>query len=232
MFRHDQALPYFIDLQNRMIDIFPFVSCHEKNFGTYSIKIESLFVDVCSFFDSLCQTYIYEQHTKGYVFKDVAEVKKFAKKLASVREPKGTCKKDEFFNAGDYRALFEGNYKLSDKEVGVNNYDGQLVVDAVQFPPKKADSYVVLPFQEWAEGHSTAWWEAYTKLKHNRLANHREATLKNLIYAMAGTYIITTFREVDVFKLGGIRELYRPFLPWYWAVGGGDIAASMERLEV
>jgi len=229
---HDQALPYFMDLQNRMIDIFPFVSCHETNFGTYSIKIESLFVDACSFFDSLCQTYICEQHKKGYVFKDQDKVKKFAGKLASGGNPKGTRKKDEFFNAGDYRFLFEGSFRLSDKEVGVNNYDGQLVLNAVQLPPEKTDSYVILPFHDWAAGHNTDWWEAYTRLKHNRLANHREATLKNLIYAMAGTYIIITLREVDVFRSGGTRELYGSFLPWYWGVGGGDFAASVEKLEV
>lgn len=229
---HDQALPYFVDLQNRMIDIFPFVSCHKTNFGTYSIKIESLFVDVCSFFDSLSQTYICEQHKKGYPFKGQDRVKDFEKKIASVGHRKGSGKKGEFFNAGDYRSLFEGTFRLSNKEVGVNNYDGQLVLNAVQFPPEKADSYIILPFQDWATGRSTTWWEAYTKLKHNRLANHREATLKNLIYAMAGTYIIITLREVDVFRLGGTRELYGPFLPWYWAVGGGDFAASIEKLEV
>src|SRR5689334_21878754 len=170
---HDQALPYFVDLQNRMIDIFPFVSCHETNFGTYSIKIESLFVDVCSFFDSLSQTYICEQHKKGYPFKGQDKVKYFEKKIASVGQPKGSDKKGEFFNAGDYRSLFEGTYRLSDKEVGVNNYDGQLVLNAVQFPVEKADSYIILPFQDWAAGRSTTWWEAYTRLKHNRLANHR-----------------------------------------------------------
>jgi hypothetical protein len=221
MLIHDQALPYFIELQNRLIDIFPFVSCHEDNFCTFSIKIESLFVDVCSFFDSLCQTYICEQHAKGRVFKAEADVRNFAKKLA----------KEEFFNASDYRVLFEGTYRLSDREVGINNYDGQLVVNAVQFPPEKSDSYIIRPFQDWAHGHSTAWWEAYGKLKHNRLANHRDATLKNLIYAMAATYMITSFREITVFRLGGTRELYTSFLPWYWAVGGGDFAASMERLE-
>lgn len=229
---HDQALPYFMDLQNRLIDIFPFVSCHESNFSTYSIKIESLLVDVCSFFDSLSQTYICERHKKGYPFKGQDKVKKFEKKIASVSNPKGSRNKDEFFNAGDYRSLFEGTYKLSDREVGVNNYDGQLVLNVVQFPPKKADSYIIFPFQDWAKGNSTAWWKAYKKLKHNRLDNHREATLQNLIYAMAGTYIIITLREVDVFRSGGTRELYGPFLPWYWEVGGGDFAASIEKLEV
>ncbi|MGZ8874240.1 MAG: hypothetical protein ACXW1F_04720 [Halobacteriota archaeon] len=222
MFIHDQALPYFIELQNRLIELFPFVSCHEDNFSTYSIKIESLFVDVCSFFDSLCQTYICEQHSKGYVFKGETEIRNFAKKLEN----------EIFFKACDYRILFEGTFRLSDKEVGINNYDGQLIVNAVQFPPEKIDSYIILPFQDWADGHSTAWWDAYTRLKHNRLANHREATLKNLIYAMAGTYVITTLREIDLFRSGGMRELYRSFLPWYWGVGGGDFAASIERLEV
>lgn len=220
MFVHDQALPYFIDLQNRMIDIFPFVSCHEKNFKTYSIKIESLFVDVCSFFDSLCQTYICEQHTQGYIFKSEANVTNFQKKLA----------KDEFFNASDYRILLEDTFILSAREVGINNYEGQLVVDAAQFFPTKEHSYIIEPFREWAGGGNTDWWKAYTKLKHNRLANHFEATLKNLLYAMAGTYIIITLRHIEFFQLGGTRDLYRAFIPWYWQSGSG-IAASLGKLE-
>src|ERR1051326_3601318 len=139
---HDQALPYFLDLQNRMIDIFTIVSCHETNFGTYSIKIESLFVDVCSFFDSLSQTFVCERHKKGRPFKGQDQVKDFERKIASVGGSKGRVQKDEFFNAVDYRSLFEGTFRLSDKEVGINNYEGQLVLNAVQFPVEKADSYI------------------------------------------------------------------------------------------
>jgi hypothetical protein len=156
MFIHDQALPYFIDLQNRMIDIFPFVSCHENNFDAYSIKIESLFVDVCSFFDSLCQTYICEQHTKDYVFKDEAKVKRFAKKLASVKEPKSTRKKEDFFNTGDYRSLFEGTFRLSDKEVDRKTRSLKTVADHVTRCDRELTCLIekLALFRGWIRGGS------------------------------------------------------------------------------
>jgi hypothetical protein len=44
---------YYVFLQRRLYDIFSYVSCHIGNFDTHSIQIESLLVDVCSFFDSL-----------------------------------------------------------------------------------------------------------------------------------------------------------------------------------
>ena len=63
-----------------MIDTFRYVSCHEKNFETHSVILESLLVDTCSFFDSLCQTFIREKSQAGYAFKqEVREVKNSGK---------------------------------------------------------------------------------------------------------------------------------------------------------
>ena len=38
----------------------------------------------------------------------------------------------------------------------------------------------------WASG----WWKAFTKLKHDRLAHPNESALKNVIYSLAGTFIV------------------------------------------
>lgn len=55
------------------------------------------------------------------------------------------------------------------------------------------------PYEQWAglpsydrnsyAGHELPWWVAYNKVKHNRIANRREATLKNAVLAMGGLFL-------------------------------------------
>jgi hypothetical protein len=60
--KQQMDVPYFLELQRRLLEVFRFVSCHERNFATYSLVLESLLIDGGSFFDSLCQSYIREVH--------------------------------------------------------------------------------------------------------------------------------------------------------------------------
>ncbi len=71
---------------------------------------------------------------------------------------------------------------------------------------KVADRWVVLwgeegekiqPFAPWAEvpdfGPASYrpldWWQAYNEVKHDRLANRKQATLRNAAYALAGLFL-------------------------------------------
>ncbi|MEX2111902.1 MAG: hypothetical protein WD845_01880 [Pirellulales bacterium] len=55
----------------------------------------------------------------------------------------------------------------------------------------------LMPFAEWAAATGTAradykklpWWNAYTSLKHDRIVNRTQATLKHAICAVAGLFI-------------------------------------------
>ena len=47
-------IAYYMELQRRLIDVFRYLSCHEADFKTYSVIIESVLVDAGSFFDSQC----------------------------------------------------------------------------------------------------------------------------------------------------------------------------------
>ena len=47
------------------------------------------------------------------------------------------------------------------------------------------------PFKGWTKQPPT-WWEAYNKLKHNRLNNFNLATFTNAVYALAGLHQIMT----------------------------------------
>lgn len=106
-------IEYYLELQRRMLDIFRYISCHEHNFETYSIVLESLLVDACSFFDSSCQTLIREKAATGHKFKEEAKVADFALKTTLGSN----------FNFADYRALLESDFVLSKKQVHLNLYD-------------------------------------------------------------------------------------------------------------
>lgn len=200
-------ITYYLELQSRIFDVLRYVSYDSDNFGTFSIKLESLFVDVCSFLDSLCQTYIRELGGEGHKFKEEGSVGNFTEKMGG----------SAYFNFGDYRLLLEGDFLLSGKEVALNPYEG-----GMHFPPSaSAPRLSIRPFTEWAKKKSPGWWEAFTKLKHDRLANPKESTLKNVIDSLAGTYMVLTLRNEQEFKTGGVNpEVYHLFMPKYWNFHG------------
>lgn len=120
-------IPYYIELQQRMFDIFRYVSCHEKNFDTYSVILESLLVDTCSFFDSAHQTLIREKSIAGMTFKHESQIGDFKRKVRGSAE----------FNFGDYRTLLEGHFILSRKEVNLNPYENALYMNPMCYTPRQ-----------------------------------------------------------------------------------------------
>lgn len=204
-------IPYYIELQRRMFDILRYVSCHEKNFDTYSVILESLLIDTCSFFDSLCQTLIREKSLAGCTFKQESLVDSFKKKVSGNAE----------FNFGDYRELLEGDFVLSTKEVNLNPYEDALYSNPMHYLPDKVSGHLIVPFKEWATGSSSPWWKAFTDLKHDRMINFREAKLRNVIHSLAAVFIILTLRNETEFKAGSVSlELYDLFFPKYWTFKG------------
>ncbi|MGA7577739.1 MAG: hypothetical protein ACLQUW_10145 [Desulfobaccales bacterium] len=209
MKHHD--IQYFLGLQDRFIDLLKYISCNENNFSCYSVKNESLIVDICSFFDSLCQTYISDLHYSGHVFINQTNVKSFL----------GKIQKKSNFNAGDYRKLLEGDSKLSIRAVNLNLYEDHLFIDPLGYHPDEIDGYQVVPFKEWGAGTQTKWWDSFTKLKHNRVLNHREATLRNVVFSLAAVFVILCLENEAAFMEGRVPpDIYRAFLPKFWKFYG------------
>lgn len=203
-------IPYFLELQRRLKEIILYVSCHQDNFETYSIKIENLFVDTCAYFDSLCQTFITDKARSGHVFSNSSMVKKLSNKIAGTK----------FFTMSDYETLLESEFKLSDKEIRLNLYEDHYLGGPMHIS-NSFQGYKIKPFDKWKNGGSPIWWTAYTKLKHNRLSNIKEATLKQTIFSLGATFIILTIRNEAEFKSGNIIiELYEVFYPLYWKYNG------------
>jgi hypothetical protein len=207
-------IPYYIELQRRMVDIFRYVSCHEKNFDAYSVILESLLIDTCSFFDSLCQTLIREKSRTGYAFTQEPHVGDFKKKVCG----------NEDFNFGDYRKLLESDFVLSTREVNLNLYEDALYSNPMGYLPDEISGHRIAPFKEWAAGVPVVpspWWKAFTDLKHDRMRNFREAKLRNVLHSLAAVFIILTLRNETEFKTGSVSlEVYDLFFPKYWTFKG------------
>lgn len=203
-------IAYYIELQRRVFDIFRYVSCHESNFQTYSIVIESVLIDSGSFFDSLCQTFIRTKSTSGYRFKQESQVKDFPDKAGGA----------DNFNFGDYRCLLQTDFALSKKEVILKPYE-DAIYPHQGYARDISGYYRIAPFKEWAIGQKSPWWEAFTGLKHDRLKNFRNANLANVICSLAAVFIILTLHNETDFKQGSILlDLYDMFFPTYWEFHG------------
>ena len=131
-FQNEQLeMSYYMELQRRVFDIFRYVSCHEANFKTYSIIIESVLVDAGSFFDSQCQTFIRHLVSNGRTFTEADKVKDFTLKAEGRKN----------FNFGDYRTLLESEFKMSEMSVNLNRYDGAIFANPTHYKPEDVNGF-------------------------------------------------------------------------------------------
>ena len=205
-------IPYHLELQRRLLDIFRYVSCHQRNVDTHSVVVlESLLVDTCSFFDSLCQTFVREKERAGHKFKRRSAIRNFEAKISG----------EDDFNFGDYRLLFETEFTMSTKQVNLNTYEDALFSNPMRYLPDQIQGYLVTPFSGWAGAGVSPWWAAFTDLKHDRLNNFQQAKLGHVIYSMAAVFTILSLRNEAEFKDGTVSpELYELFCPKYWSFKG------------
>jgi hypothetical protein len=211
---------YYLELQRRLENIILYVSLHEDNYNTYSIKIENLFVDTCAFFDSLCQTMIVECHTAGKTFESEGEIGDFIKKAEGIA----------YFNINDYQKIFEKEYTISNYEINLNCHIDYFLGNPIYYfdsTHRTIDFKLIKPFENWAVSTNPDWWGNYTSLKHNRLDNIKVGNFKNLVYALAGTFIILSLKNEITFKSAQIdKEIYNVFFPNYWTIRAIDGARS------
>ena len=67
----------------------------------------------------------------------------------------------------------------------------------------KGTEIVLTPFRGWDRGHPSktlAWWEAYNSVKHDRLANFKEASLFNLVSIVGSLFILEMLRMNTLFE--------------------------------
>lgn len=173
-------------------------------------------MDTCTFFDSLCQSFIIEKHNSGHEFSASNTVEKYNEKIIG----------NSFFNMGDYRKIFENEFNISTNKVNLNcyyrNYYGNPIY-ILSGEIHQLNGYSLKPFHNWnnTTNNSLEWWNDFTSLKHNRLINVEKGTYENLINALAATFIILSIKNEDTFKNAQLdKEIYNIFFPKYWTFEG------------
>src|SRR5262249_52765092 len=154
------------------------------NFNVYSIKIEGILIETCSFFDSLCQVFIQNLIKKNHKFTKEDEIKEIHEKLDAQNRRK-------HFNIQDYEKLLNVDFCLHDKAV-ILSYAHPLSTMYALYIQRTSGAlgYRIQPFSDWAPKNSPFWWKAFTDLKHDRMTNFKKASLRNTIYALAAVFII------------------------------------------
>lgn len=208
-------ISYYLELQRRFEEILLFVALHEDNFGVYSIKIENLLVATCSMFDSLCQEYISELKNGGHIFSN--EPSDINQKVSGGKD----------FNMGDYRLVLESEYLLSSYEINLNCYQDNFFGNPYYYfggLNRSLNGYKITPFSSWSESKKPHWWSAFTLLKHNRTINFKQGTMKNLVDALAATFIVLSLKNKQTFFESTLdKEIYNVFFPCYWKYKGIDV---------
>lgn len=67
----------------------------------------------------------------------------------------------------------------------------------------------IKPFLNWSrEPYASAdWWKPYNDVKHSRLANYKEANLKNVLNALAGLFLLETYYVRYIGQRDGERDV-------------------------
>ena len=58
------------------------------------------------------------------------------------------------------------------------------------FLKKYARDLKIIPFATWEMGNSPKWWKCYNNVKHQRNQKMKDANQKNVLYSLAGLYLL------------------------------------------
>lgn len=94
----------------------------------------------------------------------------------------------------DYRHINKAT-KLSDYKVSLLSWNPE---------PKELQ-----PFKDWKGTHELDWYSAYNSVKHNRFSKFHDASLENVINAIAGVYIIIN-SQINYLTISGVPHSNQP----------------------
>ena len=76
---------------------------------------------------------------------------------------------------------------------------------------------ILIPWQRWSCAETPEWWRAYNKVKHERNAHYREASLNNALNSTAGLFILLLLLHKNLANSGRLSPnpiLFRAGYPF------------------
>jgi len=80
--------------------------------------------------------------------------------------------------------------KKMNKKYGKNFYNQKVKIEKYGITAKS-------PWINFKNDKNPSWWTSYNKIKHDRLVKFNQATLKNIINAMSGLFVLVCFYISD-----------------------------------
>ena len=149
----------------------------EDNCWRYYKLLEKSFVEIMTYVELDTRNY----DTFSYEF--VRQLQGIGAEIDSVMKVICGFNSSDRKNTNDYCPIILGKYTdITTNEINVQNI-------------------VIKPFENWNAQNPTSslfWYEAYNEIKHGRTGDFTKANLKNVLYALAGLYLLEMhyFQEV------------------------------------
>lgn len=143
-----------------------------------------------------------------------SEVDTVIKLLAEPHINEASKAKKTHISMGDCRqALFEHHSVISTAMVSI---------------PRYGLNY--MPWANWAKKKQPKWWDAYTLVKHQRAKHYAQATLGNVLDAIAGLFVVLLvyLRTCGVDIIMPATLLFRP----YWQLGSYCISSEGHLIDL
>lgn len=185
--------PIYLQLERELTELSYFITFDYKQLKVYSTKIADMLLRTVSEIENISKELCKKENIKFY------DSKKHVRPVV-------------YFN--EYFQKLEEYYGLSTRLVNFtfdncndNIFDSKLM-------PFKKDYSIKLKGKEKS---TWSWYNAYNKIKHDRIKNFKQANLENLIYSLSALFLLNiyymdkVFVEKEIYNFNNITNQIKSF---------------------
>lgn len=167
--------PIYLQLERELTELSYFITFDYKQLKVYSTKIADMLLRTVSEIENISKELCKKENIKFY------DSKKHVRQVV-------------YFN--EYFQRLEAYYGLSTRLVNFtfDNCNDNIFVSKLM--PFKKDYSIKLNGKEKA---TWSWYNAYNKIKHDRIKNFKQANLENLIYSLSALFLLNIYYMDKVF---------------------------------
>lgn len=167
--------PIYLQLERELTELSYFITFDYKQLKVYSTKIADMLLRTVSEIENISKELCKKENIKFY------DSKKHVRQVV-------------YFN--EYFQRLEAYYGLSTRLVNFtfDNCNDNIFVSKLM--PFKKDYSIKLNGKDKA---TWSWYNAYNKIKHDRIKNFKQANLENLIYSLSALFLLNIYYMDKVF---------------------------------
>ncbi|GLC79291.1 hypothetical protein [Lacrimispora brassicae] len=167
--------PIYQQLERELVELSYYITFNRRQLNVYSTKIADMLLRTVSEIENISKELCKKENIKFY-------------------DNKRHIRKIVYFN--DYYTRLEEKYGLSNKLVDFTLDNCTTNIFDIKLSPFKKDISIKIGGKE---RKSWGWYNAYNKIKHDRVKNFSKANLGNLIYSLSALFLLNIYYMDNVF---------------------------------